>query len=177
MTPMRLRTTVSLGAAAVAAVCPAAQAAELALRIDVPRLNVAEYHTPYVAAWLQRAGDQAFAGPLAVWYDLKKKDNGGAKWLRDLRQWWRQAGREAQLPLDGVSGATRAPGEHVLQLGGSRALASLPAGDYEVVVEAAREGGGREVLRLPLQWPVKAAASARAQGEHELGAVSLQAKP
>ena len=177
MTPMRLRTTVSLGAAAVAAVCPAAQAAELALRIDVPRLNVAEYHTPYVAAWLQRAGDQAFAGHLAVWYDLKKKDNGGAKWLRDLRQWWRQAGRDAQLPLDGVSGATRAPGEHVLQLGGSRALASLPAGDYEVVVEAAREGGGREVLRLLLQWPVKAAASARAQGEHELGAVSLQAKP
>ena len=174
---MPIRTTVCLGAAAVAAVSPSAQAAELALKIDVPRLNVAEYHVPYVAAWLQRAGDQGFAGHFAVWYDLKKKDNGGAKWLRDLRQWWRQAGRDAQLPMDGVSGATRAPGEHVLQLGGSRTLASLPAGDYEIVVEAAREGGGREVLRLPLQWPPKAPASAKAQGEHELGAVSLQAKP
>jgi hypothetical protein len=56
-------------------------------------------------------------------------------------------------------------------------LSSLPAGDYEIVVEAAREGGGREVLRLPLQWPLKSAAAAKAQGEHELGAVSLQAKP
>jgi len=174
---MLIRTAVSLGAAAVAAASPSAQAAELALKIDIPRLNVAEYHVPYVAMWLQRAGDQGFAGHLGVWYDLKKKDNGGAKWLRDLRQWWRQAGREAQLPIDGVTGATRAPGEHVLQLGGSRLLSSLPAGDYEIVVEAAREGGGREVLRLPLQWPLKSAAMAKAQGEHELGAVSLQAKP
>ena len=174
---MLFRTTVSLGIAAVAAVSPSAQAAELALKIDIPRLNVAEYHVPYVAMWLQRAGDQGFAGHLGVWYDLKKKDNGGAKWLRELRQWWRQAGRDAQLPLDGVTGATRAPGEHVLQLGGSRTLSSLPAGDYEVVVEAAREGGGREVLRVPLQWPPRSPASAKAQGEHELGAVSLQAKP
>ena len=174
---MLIRTAVSLGAAAVAAASPSAQAAELALKIDIPRLNVAEYHVPYVAMWLQRAGDQGFAGHLGVWYDLKKKDNGGAKWLRDLRQWWRQAGRDAQLPIDGVTGATRAPGEHVLQLGGSRLLSSLPAGDYEIVVEAAREGGGREVLRLPLQWPLKSAAMAKAQGEHELGAVSLQAKP
>jgi hypothetical protein len=173
---MILRTTVSLGAA-LAFAPPSAQAAELALKLDLPRLGVAEYHVPYVAMWLQRAGDQGFAGHLAVWYDLKKKDQGGAKWLRDLRQWWRQAGREAQMPVDGVSGATRAPGEHLLQLGGARALASLPAGDYEIVVEAAREGGGREVLRLPLQWPVKAPASATAQGEHELGSVTLQVKP
>jgi hypothetical protein len=33
------------------------------------------------------------------------------------------------------------------------------------------------VLRLPLQWPPKAPASAKAQGEHELGTVSLQARP
>ena len=173
---MIVRTTVSLGAA-LALAPPSAQAAELALKLDLPRLGVAEYHTPYVAMWLQRAGDQSFAGHLAVWYDLKKKDNGGAKWLRDLRQWWRQGGRDAQMPVDGVSGATRAPGEHVVQLGGAKALASLPAGDYEVVVEAAREGGGREVLRLPLRWPLAGAAQVKAQGEHELGSVSLQAKP
>ena len=105
---MIVRTTVSLGAA-LALAPPSAQAAELALKLDLPRLAVAEYHTPYVAMWLQRAGDQAFVGHLAVWYDLKKKDNGGAKWLRDLRQWWRQGGRDARMPVDGISGATRAP--------------------------------------------------------------------
>jgi hypothetical protein len=173
---MNLRYSMPLGAA-LALAPPLLQAAELSLKLEIPRLNVAEYHTPYVAMWLQRAGDQAFAGHVAVWYDLKKKDNGGAKWLRDLRQWWRQGGRDAQLPADGVSGATRAPGEHVVQLGGAKALATLPAGDYELIVEAAREGGGREVKRLPLKWPVKAAAQAQAQGEHELGTLTLQAKP
>jgi hypothetical protein len=173
---MILRYSTSLGAA-LALASPALQAAELSLKVELPRLTVAEYHAPYVAMWLQRAGDNSFAGHLAVWYDLKKKDNGGAKWLRDLRQWWRQAGRDAALPADGVSGATRSPGEHVVQLGGAKALASLPSGDYEVVIEAAREGGGREIVKLPLRWPLAAPAHAKAQGEHELGILSLQAKP
>jgi hypothetical protein len=79
--------------------------------------------------------------------------------------------------MDGVSGATRAPGEQALSLGNAQALAALPPGDYQLVIEAARENGGREVLRLPLQWPVRAAQAARVQGEHELGAVALEAKP
>ena len=35
-----------------------------------------------------------FVGNLAVWYDLKQKDNEGTKWLKDMRQWWRAAGPE-----------------------------------------------------------------------------------
>jgi hypothetical protein len=154
-----------------------AHAAELSLKVEIPRLPVAEYHRPYVAAWLERTGDQGFAGHLAVWYDLKKRDNGGTKWLKDMRQWWRKAGRDLTVPSDGVSGATRAPGEHSISLSGHKTLAALPAGDYQLVVEAARENGGREVLRLPLQWPPKAAQSPRAQGDGELGAVQLIAKP
>lgn len=173
---MILRTTFSLSAV-LACAPPGLHAAELALKLELPRLPVAEYHAPYVAVWLQRAGDPTFAGHLAVWYDLKKKDNGGAKWLNDLRQWWRQAGRDARMPIDGVTGATRSPGEHLVQLGGARALATLPSGDYELVVEAAREGGGREVVRLPLRWPATVAQQAQAQGGHELGRVSLQATP
>ena len=83
--------------------------AELAVKFDIPQLNVAEYHRPYVALWLER-GDNSFVSNLSVLYDVKKKDNGGAKWLKDMRQWWRKAGREAAMPMDGVSGATRAPG-------------------------------------------------------------------
>ncbi len=152
-------------------------AAEVQLKLDLPRLNVAEYHRPYVAVWLERPGEAGAAAQLAVWYDLKKPNNGGAKWLRDMRQWWRQGGRALSLPADGVSGATRAPGEAVLQLDKHPALAQLQPGNYELVVEAAREAGGREVLRLPLAWPVKAAQQSKAQGEHELGAAQLIVKP
>jgi len=152
-------------------------AADLNLKIDLPRLQVAEYHRPYVAVWLEKAGDQSFAGHLAVWYDIKKRDNAGTKWLKDMRQWWRKGGRDLKVPVDGVSGATRNAGEHAISLGTAKALASLPPGEYEVVVEASREHGGRDVVRVPLQWPVKAAKSTKAQGDGELGAVVLEAKP
>jgi hypothetical protein len=147
--------------------------AEAMLSLELPRLNVAEYHRPYVAVWAERAGEPATS--LAVWYDQKKTNNAGAKWLPDLRQWWRKSGRDLELPMDGVSGATRPVGEHKLNL--SKAVAALPGGKYEVVVEVTREGGGREVQRLPLQLPISSAAQLSVQGEHELGTLSLSVKP
>lgn len=171
---MHLRSSMTIGAT-VALALPA-YAAEIQLKVEIPRINVAEYHRPYLALWVERAADPGFATHLQVWYDVNKRDNGGAKWLKDMRQWWRKSGRDLQLPADGVSAATRAPGEHSLALGSAMGLATLPAGAYELVVEAARENGGREVLRLPFTWPAKAQ-TARAQGEHELGAVVLDVKP
>jgi len=170
---MRMRYSIAL----TAVLGMPALAADLTLKLEIPRLSVAEYHRPYTAVWVERV-DQSFATNLAVWYALGKKDNGGTKWLKDVRQWWRKSGRELQMPVDGLSGATRAPGEHQLVFGaGKSGLDKLPAGDYALVVEAAREGGGREVVRLPFQWPPKAAQSAKARGEHELGAITLELKP
>jgi len=154
-----------------------ALAAEMSVSLEIPALNVAEYHRPYVAMWIERP-NQSVAANLAVWFDLKQKNNEGTKWLKDLRQWWRRSGRELSMPVDGLSGATRAPGAHQVAWAGDRApLQTLPAGEYELVVEAAREVGGRELLRVPFQWPPRAAATAKAAGEHELGAVTLSLKP
>jgi hypothetical protein len=152
-------------------------AGEIKLKVEIPRLNVAEYHRPYVAIWVERP-DQSVAASLAVWYDLKLKDNEGTKWLKDLRQWWRRVGRSAELPVDGVTGATRAPGEHQLDFAEGRApLVALAPGAYVLVVEAAREVGGRELLRVPFSWPASTAQTVKAQGEHELGAVALHIAP
>ncbi|MCK8784549.1 DUF2271 domain-containing protein [Roseomonas sp. NAR14] len=154
----------------------AVQARELTVTVEIPRLDVAEYHRPYVAIWLERP-DQSTAANLAVWYDVAKRNKEGEQWLKDLRQWWRRGGRELQMPVDGVSGATRAPGRQTLTVGGD-ALARLPAGQYNLVVEAAREGGGREVVRVPVQWPAAGAvATGSAQGSSELGAVGVEVKP
>ena len=151
--------------------------AELAVKFELPQLNVAEYHRPYVAMWLERA-DQGVAANLAVLYDVKKKDNGGAKYLKDLRTWWRKAGRELDLPMDGVSGATRTSGEHTLNFGPARnGIDKLPAGDYKLVIEAARESGGRELVRVPFTLPFKGRQTASARGKEELGAVTLQITP
>ncbi|WP_299537921.1 DUF2271 domain-containing protein [uncultured Herbaspirillum sp.] len=170
-------TALALAMAALFAAAAPAGAAEMTLRIDIPTLNVAEYHRPYLAAWIERT-DQSVAANLAVWYDMKKKDKEGEKWLKDMRQWWRRSGREQQMPIDGVSGATRAPGEQKLNFGsGKGPIANLAPGDYVLMVEAAREVGGRELVKLPFQWPPKSTQSAKAQGSSELGAVTLDLKP
>ena len=149
-------------------------AAELKIDVEIPRLPVAEYHRPYVALWLERP-DKSHVANLAVWYDLKLKDNEGEKWLKDLREWWRRSGRSLQMPIDGVSSATRAVGTHSLTFDDSKPpLKDLPAGDYRLVVEAAREVGGRELLRLPFSWPPQKAAKQQAQGASELGNVTLE---
>jgi hypothetical protein len=154
-----------------------AVAGDLRVTVEVPKLNVAEYHRPYIAIWIERP-NQSVAANLLVWYDGKLKNDEGTKWLKDLRLWWRKAGRELAMPPDGLSGATRGPGQHQVAWPSERPpLAALPAGEYELVVEAAREVGGREVLRVPFQWPPKGPTSARAGGGNELGIVTLTLTP
>lgn len=148
-----------------------AYAQTLDVTIAVPRLKVAEYHAPYVAMWLEKAGSPART--LAIWYDFDNRETGGKKWLTDVRQWWRASGRALKLPANGVSGATRPPGTHKISFTAGRgAMPKLAPGQYVLMIEASRELGGREVLRLPFSWPAKGA-RASAAGKSELGAVAL----
>lgn len=152
-------------------------AADMEIAIEIPKLDVAEYHRPYVAIWLERP-DQSVAANLAVWYDVANAKNEGDKWLKDLRQWWRRAGRDLKVPADGLTSATRAPGSHAVKFDGNHAaLKDLEPGEYHLIVEAVREVGGREVLRIPLQWPPEKGTALDAKGQHELGTVTLNVKP
>ncbi len=154
-----------------------ALAGEMEISIEVPKLDVAEYHKPYVAVWLERP-DQSVAANLAVWYDVANKKNEGDKWLKDLRQWWRRTGRDLKVPADGLTSATRAPGSHAVKIDATHAaLKDLAPGEYQLIVEAAREVGGREVIRIPLQWPPEKGTALNAKGEHELGTVSVNVTP
>ncbi len=151
-------------------------AAELELSVEIPQLNVAEYHRPYLAIWIEGADGQA-ATSLAVWYqDKDTKEGHGTKWLPDLRQWWRKSGRSLQLPADGISGPTRPAGRHQLKFD-ARRLAALKPGQYSLVIEAVREVGGRELLKIPFAWPAKAPQTGKARGTSELGAITLNVKP
>lgn len=154
-----------------------AWSADAQLEINLPAIQGSRIKRPYVAVWLEKATDRQFAGNVAVWYDTARPNNIGAKWLPDLRSWWRVSGRQATLPIDGVSGATRPAGQHVINLVTAAALKKLPAGDYEIVVEVSREHGGHDLVRLPLQWPPRTTRMAEASGTQELGRVRLTSKP
>ena len=152
-------------------------AGDLGVKVQVPRIDVAEYHRPYIAIWVE-AADQSIAANLAVWYQTDQKKEDGTQWLKDLRQWWRRGGRDLTMPVDGVTGATRPVGEQQVTFkGGSKQLASLAPGKYSLVVEAVREVGGRELLKIPFEWPIQRKQQATAQGKAELGAVTLDLIP
>ncbi len=173
-----MRVTLTIALSGLLATAPAAYAASLDVNVEVPKLNVAEYHRPYVAVWIEDA-EQKAAANLSVWYQQGSNSEGhGTKWLPDLRQWWRKSGRSLQVPVDGVTGPTRPVGKHALSFNGNQPqLRNLPAGQYTLVVEAVREVGGRELLKIPFTWPAKAAQNGSAQGSSELGAVTLSIKP
>ena len=163
-----------LVAALLATTAGAAGAADLTLNVEIPNLPVAEYHRPYVAIWVED-GTQAIAAHLALWYQVRGDHT---KWLPDLRQWWRRGGRDVKVPVDGLTGATRPAGQHILKFDAATApLSKLKPGRYELVVEAVREVGGREAVRIPFEWPIKAAKRASAAGSKELGAVALSLNP
>ena len=115
---------------------PRLRSADLGLSVEIPQLPVAEYHRPYVAIWIEGA-DQNIAANLAVWYQVRGDHT---KWLPDLRQWWRRGGRDLKVPVDGVTGATRPVGQHLLKFDAAQApLAELKPGQYA----RGRRGGAR----------------------------------
>lgn len=168
---MRLRYALSslLSVASISS----AMAADLNVSVEIPVLDVAEYHKPYVALWLEN--EKGESTNLAVWYQLEsrgEKSDKGEEWLKDMRQWWRRIGRDTDMPVDGVSGATRAPGKHsVTFTEGSAPLGTLKPGHYVLMVEAAREVGGRELVKVPFTWPI--AGVQTAAGKKELGEVKI----
>ncbi len=140
------------------------------LTIEVPKINATEYHAPYIATWIEST-DRNTVIPSSLWYDDQQK------WLKDIRQWWRRTGRTQSKPYDGVTGATRRPGMHKLVLNSQEIAPKLKPGTYLMMIEAAREVGGREVLSIEFQWPLTAEFESFAQGEKELGKVTLNIKP
>jgi hypothetical protein len=162
----------------LAAANSALAAPQMAVTVDLPALKVAEYHRPYVAMWIEGA-DQQPVKTLAVWYNVSKPNDAGAKWLKDMRTWWRKAGREMTSLGDGVSGPSRAAGKHVATFAaGGAPLGQLAPGKYTLVTEVARETGGREVVKAPFSWPPTAAVNTAVKGTGaELSGVALALKP
>lgn len=136
------------------------------VEVEIPQLQVATYHKPYLAIWIentQRKGVKT----VAVWYEQDE-------WLKDLRQWWRRLGRAERARYDAVTGATRKPGVYTFVWNGRNQLGNqVPDGTYVICIEAAREAGGREVLRFQFDWNESARASGELLGSSELGAIRI----
>ncbi|WP_405633362.1 DUF2271 domain-containing protein [Pseudoalteromonas sp. Ld20] len=116
--------------------------AELEIEITLPDLDVQPYHRPYVAVWLETP-ERKHVTTLALWVEK-------AEWFKDLRQWWRKAGK-SDANFDGITGATKRPGTYTINWHGKDlANNAVKPGKYLLNLEVVREEGGRDYTRVAI---------------------------
>lgn len=138
--------------------------------LTVPEIDTNPYHRPYVAVWVETAKREG-VHTIAVWHEQDE-------WLRDMRQWWRKLGRKKQPSYDAVTGATRKPGEYSVRWDlKSVDGRTIPAGEYYISIEAAREEGGRGYLRQKVTLGKNQKQEYSQHGEIELGQFIVRVTP
>ena len=116
-------------------------ATELQLALKLPA-QLGEYHNPYVAVWIEDSKGKS-TRTLVLWRE-------GAKWLKDIRRWWRKVGRKDAEFVDGITSATRAAGRYQLNFDAKDDNGTpLANGNYTLRIEVVRENGGRAILKQP----------------------------
>ena len=142
---------------------------ELALGLDLPRIQDARYRRPYLAVWIEDA-DRFPVRTLCLWTQ-------NPRWLPELKQWYRDD--QVRNLSEGtdisktVSSATRPPGHYTLKWDGKDNEGKLvKAGKYTVVVEASREHGTYQIERHEMNFDQQPQQATLPSGK-ELGAVTL----
>ena len=108
---------------------------------------------PYIAVWIEDfAGD--LVETVALFYEQSRR---GRRWIDHLDRWFTVDARNVAAggadDSTTISSATRPPGAYAVAWDGTADGAIVPAGDYFVCVESAREPGAaygliREPVRL-----------------------------
>ncbi|WP_461535762.1 DUF2271 domain-containing protein [Spongorhabdus nitratireducens] len=141
-----------------------AGAQTVSIELVLPNIKSGQYQRPYTAVWLEKDGERRAVSTIAVWHEDKK-------WLKDLRRWWRKAGRY-NPEVDGVSGATRPAGTHLVSWQAQDANGKPLAGDYLLCLEAVREHGNRTLLKQKIHLG-DGARKYSLSGGKELGLVNI----
>lgn len=147
-------------------VATSVQAAQLQIDVAIPQVTEGEAHWPYVAVWIETEQEQ----PVRLVEIWRQKPD----WLKDLRRFWRKIGRADKALVDARTGATKGPGEYRLVWNGQdNQGAEVAPGTYVLVVEAARENGGRNMVKQRFEWNGTAVNFSIAAGS-ELGEIKAR---
>ena len=117
--------------------------------INRPESETGRYRRPYVVVWVEDK-DGKSVRTVSLWVSM-----GGAgpfQWMPDLKRWYaadeeRKARDETELFFT-VARPTRQPGKYkVIWDGKDDHKKPLPAGEYTISIEAAREHGTYQIIR------------------------------
>lgn len=136
------------------------------------------YRKPYLAVWLE--DEDGFPVKTAtLWWQTEQP---GPRWHRDLTRWYRNNRMrrivEKTNLVDGISGATRGPGEYETHFDGTdNSGQPLPSGKYMLCLEAARENGTYKIIRQPISWGADAISRTDLDGNIEIAQAAFEFRP
>lgn len=134
------------------------------LDVEIPKISASNYRAPYVVVWITDAQKQLVRS-LNIWGDDRK-------WMDTNYVWWRRYGRK--LDVDSTAQPSRKPGQYrVIWDGKNDAGETMPAGEYTIHIEAAREHGEHTYQSFPLKVEPKSSVQQRA-AQQELGQLTLR---
>jgi len=124
---------------------------DLVVNFELSQPDGAQYRRPYVAVWLEDK-DEFPVRTAVLWMTTKQP---GPRWHRDLLRWYRNDGIRRMADgtnlIGTISGATRGPGQYKAVFNGlDDAGEPLPAGNYTLMIEVAREHGTYQLIRQKL---------------------------
>jgi hypothetical protein len=135
-------------------------------------------HNPYVAVWIETLDGQSIR-TLALQFQQGR----GERWLPDLTRWYKADQARLGGLLGGadvistVSAATKLPGsQRVIWDGTDDAKTPVPAGDYVLYIEAAREKGPYQVVRETISLAKVGSKKPADNGELQAIAVDVRAR-
>jgi len=117
---------------------------QMQIRYLLPELP-GDARRPYLSLWLADEQQQL----------VRQLELSGAqqRWWQELRHWWRKLARQTPEQFDSLAGATHKAGWQQLRWDGRNLSGEVvPAGRYWLHLEIAREHGGHQHLKWPLDW-------------------------
>ena len=142
---------------------------DLLVTLEIARAQSPRYRRPYVAVWVEDA-EGAPVRAISLWSEKPR-------YLNELRRWYRDypSSRMNGGELSpSVSSATRSPGKYTLRWDGTDDKGNpLKPGKYTVLVEAAREHGGYDLMHQEINWDGKTPQQFSLPEGHELAGVQL----
>ncbi len=110
---------------------------------QIPDLDKGNYEAPYVSIWITDAKKNLVRSLLLL--------GNHSRWMEENYIWWRRVGRKYETIVDGISHATRLPGDYQLMWDGRDDFGMIAGeGEYILHIEAAREHGAYDYKKIPL---------------------------
>lgn len=139
---------------------------DVMINFEIARIDSPRYRRPYVAVWVEDQ-DHFPVRTLALWFAKPR-------WLNELKQWYRDdqmrnmaEGTDLTATL---SSATRVPGTYTLRWDGKdNSGKQVKPGKYTILIEAAREHGGYDLLRQEINLDGTTPAKFSLKGKAEVG--------